>query len=194
MKTSSSDTSKRVDTYFNSASPFAREICFALREIILAADPGIVEEWKWGPHYSKNGKLCGIGAFKNHVSLAFFRGASMKDSGHRFVVEKAPANSMRRMKFETLAQINRTLLRSYIQEALALNARGIKDDRPALTIPRDIKLLLTKSKPLQKYFGELAYTHRKEYIRWIEEAKKPETRQKRLSRMLQMLRARIKHP
>lgn len=40
---------------------------------------------------------------------------------------------------------------------------------------------------LQNYFQHLAYTHRKEYIRWIEEAKKSETREKRLKKAIEML-------
>lgn len=40
---------------------------------------------------------------------------------------------------------------------------------------------------LQGYFQNLAYTHRKEYIRWIEEAKKSETREKRLNKAIEML-------
>lgn len=74
------DTGKRIESYFDEAPSFAGDICRKLRHIIFKAEPEIVEDWKWGPNYSKNGMVCGIGAFQKHVSLAFFQGAHMKDS------------------------------------------------------------------------------------------------------------------
>ncbi len=51
-----------------------------LRQIILAADPEIREEWKWGTAgWSHNGMVCSAGAFKDHVRLNFFKGAALED-------------------------------------------------------------------------------------------------------------------
>lgn len=47
---------------------------------------------------------------------------------------------------------------------------------------------------LLAFFGELSYTHRKEYVRWITEAKKEETRQSRAAKALQMLRDGVRTP
>jgi len=59
--------------------------------------------------------------------------------------------------------------------------------------PKDLKALL-KNEELLARFEKLSYTHRKEYIRWIEEAKKEETRQRRLAKCVEMLKAGIKTP
>jgi hypothetical protein len=59
--------------------------------------------------------------------------------------------------------------------------------------PKDLKVLL-KSEALLASFEKLSYTHRKEYVRWIEEAKKEETRQRRLAKCVEMLKAGIKTP
>lgn len=67
------DVSKRIEENFNEAPGFARDIYRTLRQIVLKVEPAIVEEWKWRPHYSRNGSVCGIGAFQSHGSLAFFR-------------------------------------------------------------------------------------------------------------------------
>jgi hypothetical protein len=60
-------------------------------------------------------------------------------------------------------------------------------------IPPALKTLLTKEN-LLPVFEKLSYTHRKEYVRWITEARKEETRQARLARSVDMLRKGIKTP
>ncbi|HVX24562.1 MAG TPA: YdeI/OmpD-associated family protein [Candidatus Saccharimonadales bacterium] len=63
------------------------------------------------------------------------------------------------------------------------------DDKPReVIVPEDAKAAL-KSADLLEYFEGLAYTHRKEYVRWVEEAKKPETRANRIQKMCEMLAA-----
>ena len=59
--------------------------------------------------------------------------------------------------------------------------------------PEDLAKLLKKEKLLE-FFEKLSYTHRKEYVRWITEAKKEETRQRRLAKAIEMLRDGIKTP
>jgi hypothetical protein len=61
-------------------------------------------------------------------------------------------------------------------------------------VPEDLAKLLKKNKPAQTFFDTLSFTNQKEYARWIIEAKKPETRQARLEKSLQMLSQQIKHP
>ena len=51
-----------------------------LRKLILQASPDLVEEWKWNtPVWSQQGTVVAFGAFKNHVKLNFFKGASLDD-------------------------------------------------------------------------------------------------------------------
>ena len=56
-------------------------------------------------------------------------------------------------------------------------------------VPEDLARALAKDKSAKKLFEGLAFTHRKEYVRWIDEAKKPETRVRRVARAIEMLRA-----
>jgi hypothetical protein len=62
-----------------------------------------------------------------------------------------------------------------------------------IEIPKDLKALLKKEGLLAR-IEQLSYTHKKEYVRWIEEAKKEETRQRRLAKCVEMLKAGIKMP
>jgi hypothetical protein len=58
-----------------------RGIVFArLRKLILAADPDIIEEWKWNTAvWTHSGMVCAVGGFKDHVKMNFFKGASLED-------------------------------------------------------------------------------------------------------------------
>lgn len=194
MGTPTLDAGKRIEMYFDEAPEFARNICRELQRIIFKAEPQIVEEWRWGPHYSKNGMVCGIGAFQKHVSLAFFQGARLKDPKHLFIKETVPAKNMRRMQFVNLGDVHEPTLVSYIKEALALNAGSAATSRRTLDIPADLTRALARNKKLSEFFGSLSYTHQKEYVRWIESAKKEETRRARILKTAEMLSQKIKHP
>lgn len=63
-----------------------------------------------------------------------------------------------------------------------------QDKEPRLVeVPNDIQEILKSNPKHAEFFNRLSYTHRKEYIRWIESAKKEETRQKRLSELINQL-------
>ncbi|WP_228437839.1 YdeI/OmpD-associated family protein [Chryseobacterium sp. 7] len=51
----------------------------------------------------------------------------------------------------------------------------------------DIVFVFNENPQAKDLFDKMSYTHRKEYIRWIEEAKKPETRENRKIKMIQMI-------
>ncbi|MCE3075249.1 YdeI/OmpD-associated family protein [Chryseobacterium gwangjuense] len=61
-----------------------------------------------------------------------------------------------------------------------------KEER-TVEIADDITSAFNENPEARKLFDKMSYTHRKEYIRWIEEAKKPETRENRKVKMIQMI-------
>ena len=66
-----------------------------------------------------------------------------------------------------------------------------RDDRPRqVELPPELAEALAGEPELKAEFDKLAFTHRREYAQWIGEAKRPETRQKRVGEALQRLRAR----
>jgi Bacteriocin-protection, YdeI or OmpD-Associated/Domain of unknown function (DUF1905) len=67
------------------------------------------------------------------------------------------------------------------------------DNEPRLIeIPKDLLKALKKDKEAKAFFEKLSYTHQKEYVRWVEEAKKEETRQSRIVKTLEMLKKGIR--
>lgn len=174
--------------YFKKAPPFAQPICTKLREAILKAEPGIHEGWKWNvPVYEKSGLVCSIGAFKSHVGLWFFHGASMKDPKRLFVLEPISAKNMRKIHFSDPRQIDTRTLAGYVKEAVSINAGEIKRQPPSVHVPKDLRAALTKNAKAHSFFDTLSYTNRREYVRWIETAKQEKTRAVRLKKTIELL-------
>jgi hypothetical protein len=69
------------------------------------------------------------------------------------------------------------------------------DEAPReVDVPRELVRALETEPELRSFFDSLSYTHRREYARWIAEAKRDETRRRRLERALDLLRAGVKTP
>ena len=66
-----------------------------------------------------------------------------------------------------------------------------KEERVVI-VPEDVQILLNSNKKALDFYEKLSYTHRKEYIRWIEDAKKEETRERRKVKMIDLLLAKKK--
>jgi hypothetical protein len=58
-----------------------------------------------------------------------------------------------------------------------------------VAVPGDLAAALAQDDAARASFDQLSFTHRKEWVRWIEEAKKPETRATRLAKTVESLRA-----
>lgn len=63
-----------------------------------------------------------------------------------------------------------------------------KEERIVI-VPEDVQVLLDQNENAKAFYEKMSYTHKKEYIRWIEEAKKEETRERRKIKMIEMLLA-----
>ena len=61
-------------------------------------------------------------------------------------------------------------------------------DPRVIEVPKDLMKELKNNKEAKAFFDKLSYTHQKEYVRWVEEAKKDETRQHRITKTIEMLK------
>ena len=97
------------------------ELLARLRAMILDAVPGITEEWKWSTAvWASNGLVCSAGAFKDHVKLNFFKGASLEDPKHLFNAG-LDAKATRAIDFHEGAKIDASALKTLVRAAVALN-------------------------------------------------------------------------
>jgi len=62
-----------------------------------------------------------------------------------------------------------------------------RDDEPReVAVPDDLAAALGESRPA---FDSMAFTHRREWVEWVEDAKKPETRERRIAKVADQVRA-----
>jgi hypothetical protein len=92
-----------------------------MRQLIHDADPEIVEEWKWDtPVFSHAGHVCAIGAFKDHVKLNFFKGASLADPDGLFNAG-LEAKTSRAIDLTEGDRVDEDALKRLIRTAIARN-------------------------------------------------------------------------
>ena len=70
-----------------------------------------------------------------------------------------------------------------------------RDDEPrTVEVPQDLAAAMETDPAIRETFDDLSYTHRKEYVRWIEDAKREETRARRIEKSIELLREGVKTP
>jgi hypothetical protein len=93
-----------------------------LRSLIKQADPGVVEEWKWGgPVWSHDGMICTGESYKKAVKLTFAKGASLKDPSRLFN-SSLEGNTRRAIDVHEDEKIDEQAFKALIREAVKLNA------------------------------------------------------------------------
>lgn len=101
-----------------------------LRRLILDAAPDLTEEWKWGTAvWGCGGNVVAAGAFKDHVKLNFFKGASLDDPGRLFNAG-LEAKATRAIDFHEGDKIDVAALKKLVRAAALLNAPAGKKKRP----------------------------------------------------------------
>jgi hypothetical protein len=77
--------SEQITRHIKDLGDWRGQMLGRLRELIREAAPDLVEEWKWNtPVWTHNGNVLAVGAFKDHVKINFFKGASLDDPHHLF--------------------------------------------------------------------------------------------------------------
>ena len=103
-----------------------------VRELIHAADPEVVEEWKWmgTPVWSHSGIICTGETYKDTVKLTFAKGASLKDPAGLFN-SSLEGNVRRAIDIHQGDKINEGALKALVRAAVALNLEGKTKTKPA---------------------------------------------------------------
>jgi hypothetical protein len=132
MADSDSDASRRIDEKIRELGDWRGRTLSEVRAIIKAADPEVVEEWKWVkptnpgvPVWSHNGGLCTGETYKTVVKLTFFKGAALEDPARLFN-SSLEGRVRRAIDIKENEEINRDALRELIREAVALNLNAGK--------------------------------------------------------------------
>ena len=114
--------SQRITNHIAELADWRGTILARLRQLILEADPALVEEWKWEtPVWSRNGNVVAAGAFRDHIKLNFFKGASMQDPDGLFNAG-LDAKATRAIDIHEGDTINEPALQDLVRAAVAQNA------------------------------------------------------------------------
>jgi uncharacterized protein YdeI (YjbR/CyaY-like superfamily) len=180
----------RIDAYIAAAGVFARPILRRLRGLVHRACPDVEETLKWRmPTFMYHGILCGMAAFKQHVSFGFWKHALVMGTG---TARDGMGSFGKVAKLEELPP-DRTVVAA-IRRAMRLNETGAKksrstERRPALKMPDDLSAALRKNKRALAAFAQFSPTNQRDYIEWITGAKREETRRKRLGQAIEWIAA-----
>ena len=188
---------KAIDAYISKSADFAKPILNHIRELVHKTCPGVEEKMKWSfPHFDYKGEMmCSMAAFKQHAVFGFWKASLMKDP---VLVETAKSEVAmghlgRLTSVKDLPPDKKMI--AWIKEAMLLNDKGIKlaakpkaADKKELIIPDYFIKALAKNKKAKQVFEGFAYSHKKEYVQWITEAKTEDTKKKRMATALEWLR------
>jgi uncharacterized protein YdeI (YjbR/CyaY-like superfamily) len=182
----------RIDAYVAKSAAFAKPILIHLRKVIHEACPDVQETMKWSfPHFMHHGILCSMAAFKQHCAFGFWKGSQ--------VVGKGDSKSDEAMgqfgRIASLADLpTKKTLAGLIKSAMKRNesaekapAKVKRNPRPEAAVPDDLFLALRKNRKALATFDGFSPSHRREYIEWITEAKRPETRLSRITTTIEWL-------
>ena len=179
-----------VEEYIEANSHFGDELSL-LRQIIIQTE--LEETLKWNaPVYALDGKnVLGLGAFKNHFGIWFFNGVFLKDEKKLLSSAQEKTKGLRQMRFESIKDIDKTAVLAYINEAIENQKLGkeIKPEKKGKTVvlPKELKDFLKTDASVNESFNSLTPFKQREYAEYIDTAKRTETKQARLEKIIPMI-------
>jgi hypothetical protein len=120
------NASERIDKRIKELDDWRGKLFAKVRALIHEADSDIVEEWKWDTGvWSHNGMVCAVGAFKDHLKINFFKGASLEDR-HGVFNAGLEAKATRAIDLYEGDTLNEPALKELIRAAVTFNAKKKK--------------------------------------------------------------------
>jgi hypothetical protein len=126
--------SERIDQRIAQLTDWRGQTLASIRKIVLAADPEIIEEWKWmgSPVWSRDGVILVGNAHKDKVKLTFAHGARLPDPDKLFNAGLG-GNAWRAIDLHEGDKINERELKNLVRAAVEYNQSKLKRKAPAGT-------------------------------------------------------------
>jgi uncharacterized protein YdeI (YjbR/CyaY-like superfamily) len=190
----STNFNSKVDAYVARAQPFAQPIMERLRQLIHKACPEVEETIKWSrPFFEYRGAiLCNMSGFKEHCSFGFWgEEMSVVLRGAKVLREDGMGSLGRITGLKDLPSDKQML--GWIRQAagfvdsgqhtspIAARRKVVKPPKPVLETPAELATALKRNRKAAAVFAALSPSCKREYIDWIAEAKRAETRDKRIA-------------
>lgn len=182
---------RTVEDYLQASGKWQAEMT-RLCEILRTTD--LKEEIKWGaPCYTYKGKnVVGAVAFKAYVGLWFHQGAMLQDEKNLLInAQQGKTRALRQWRMQSASDIKPRIIKSYVRESIALLDAG-KSLRPirktGTAIPALLSGALQKDRVAAKKFAAMTPGKRREYADYIDSAKRENTRENRLKKIIPLIR------
>ena len=118
------NASKLIDKQIADLVDWRGKVFARLRKLINAADPDIIEDWKWNTAvWNHDGMVCAVGSFKDHVKVNFFKGAFLEDPQGLFNAG-LEAKATRAIDFHEGDKIDEPALKNLVRAAVAYNQKA----------------------------------------------------------------------
>ena len=188
-----------VDAYIAKSADFAQPILRHVRKLMHRGYPRIEETIKWGvPAFEHAGIVAMMAAFKRHVAFGFWsekliRDLLGKDAERVFPKDAKLGMGGRRYLSRGDLPPDATIVRA-VKLAVALNASGKKPPRvrrrkPPPKAPPYLAAAFRKNAKARATWARLTPGQQREYVEWLVDAKREDTRERRLSETLALLAA-----
>lgn len=182
-------TDPRIDAYIAKQADFARPILEHLRNVLHEACPDGEETVKWGmPSFTYMGKiLAGMAAFKAHATFGYWNDSMLQQE------EKNRTAMGQFGRLTTLDDLPaRAELVDLTRRSMQLIEEGAKPPRATakkapFTVPQDMRAAIDAVAAARATFDGFPPSSRREYVEWVTEAKRDETRSKRLAQTVEWL-------
>jgi uncharacterized protein YdeI (YjbR/CyaY-like superfamily) len=184
----------RIDTYIAKSKPFAQPILNHLRELVHKACPNVVETMKWSrPFFEYKGVILGnMSAFNEHCSFGFWgeeiaavlreanllQPDAMGSLGRLTRVEDLPAH---KQMLSLLRQAVTFIDSGQYTSPIAARQKVVKAPKAAPEAPPEFTKALKANKKAAVAFAAFSPSCKREYVEWIADAKRAETRDKRIA-------------
>ena len=187
------ETDQKMDAYIAKSQPFAQPVLTHLRELMHKGCPGVEETIKWShPFFEYRGAIMAhMAAFKNHCSFGFWGeeiGSVLRKAG---AVQDGAMGSLGKIGSVKDLPSDKAML-GWIREAskfiesgtytspIAARRKVVKAPKPVGEAPPEFSKALKKNKKAATVFAAFSPSCKREYVEWIAEAKRPETRDQRI--------------
>jgi uncharacterized protein YdeI (YjbR/CyaY-like superfamily) len=183
-----------VDAYIGRVQPFAQPIMEHLRQLVHKARPDVEETIKWSrPFFEYRGAiLCNMSSFKEHCSFGFWgeemsavlREDGMASLGRITSLANLPSD---KQMLGWLRQAADFVDSGQYTSPIAARRRVVKAPKPVLKTSVEFATALKRNKKAAEIFAAFSPSCKREYVEWIAEAKRAETRDKRIATAVQWI-------
>ena len=183
---------KSVDHFIETRQKWQPEIK-CLREILLTMELDETIKWMFPCYVHGKKNVVGIGGFKSYFGLWFYEGASMTDAhGVLTNSQKGKTKDLRQWRMTSAKDIKVRAIKSYVKEAIELSKikkqpKPQKKNDSAVEVPPELHGALNANKKAAAAFGKLSISRQRGYADYIADAKRAETKVKRLAKIMPLI-------